>query len=74
MAFNGLDTRLTHFTATIEVHSVTSAGLVSPTTYAADGKQVNRESEQVSKIVVRAATLPLLRDKVINLVASDAIY
>lgn len=70
----GIDTRVKHFTATVEISEVTSAGLVAPSTYAADGKPVPRETDQVARVVVRAATLELLRDKVISLVASDALY
>lgn len=69
-----IDTRTKHFTATVEVSEVTSAGIVAPTSYPADGKQVTRETEQISRIVIRADTLLALRDKLQELVDTEAIF
>jgi hypothetical protein len=65
---NTTDTREKSYTATVEVHQVTSAGLVGNTSYANDSKLVSRESTEVSRFTVRAATPLLLQDKLLALI------
>lgn len=65
---NATDTREKSYTATVEVHQVTSAGLVGNSGYANDSKPVGRESSEVSRFTVRAATPLLLQDKLLALI------
>lgn len=65
-----VDTRTKHYTATLQVNEVTSAGVVSQTNYPNDGKAVARDVEQVT---LRAESLEDLNGKLQQLLSSGAV-
>lgn len=68
-----IDTRTKHYTATLQVNEVTSAGIVSENNYPKDGKTMPRDVEQVTQVTLRADSLDVLSEKLQDLLASGAV-